>query len=47
MQLNNSNSANNLYNSVESSDFNNNKTTIINIELNNNSNDNSEKDNNS
>jgi hypothetical protein len=44
MQFDNSNNANNFYNSVESSDLSNNKTTIIDIELDNNSNNDSEKD---
>jgi hypothetical protein len=47
IQLNNSNNANNLYNNVESSDLSNDKTIVINIELNNDNNDNGEKDNNS
>jgi len=46
MQLDNSNNANNLYSSVESSDLSNNKTIITNIELNSSNNDDSEKDNN-
>jgi hypothetical protein len=47
MQLDNSNNANNLYNSIKNSDLSNNKITIIDIKLNNNSNNNSKKDNNS
>jgi hypothetical protein len=47
MQLDNSNNTNNFYNSVKSSDLSNNKTIVIDIELDNNTNDNSEKDNNS
>jgi hypothetical protein len=46
MQLDNSNNANNLYNSVKSKNLSNNKTIVINIELNNNNNNNNEKDNN-
>jgi hypothetical protein len=47
MQFNNSNNANNLYSNVKSSDLSNNKTTIINIELNSNNNNNNKKNNNS
>jgi len=47
MQLDNSNNANNFYNNVKSSDLSNNKTIVTNIKLNNNSSDNSEKDDNS
>jgi len=47
MQLDDSNNANNFYNSVESSDLSNDKTTITNIELDNGNNNDSEKDNNS
>ncbi len=47
MQLDNNNNANNLYNSVESKDLNNDKTIVINIELDNDNNDDSEKDDNS
>ena len=46
MQLNNNNNANNLYNSVESSDLNSNKTIVTNIELNSSNNNDSEKNNN-
>jgi len=47
MQLDDSNNANNFYNSVESSNLSNDKTTITNIELDNGNNNDSEKDNNS
>lgn len=47
MQLDNNNNANNLYNSVESNDLNNDKTIVTNIELDNDNNDDSEKDDNS
>ncbi len=47
MQLDNSNNTNNFYNSIESSNLSNNKTTIIDIELDNNSNSDSKKSNNS
>jgi hypothetical protein len=47
MQLDNSNNANNLYSSVESSNSSNSKTIVTNIELDNSNNNYSEKDNNS
>jgi len=46
MQLDNNNNANNLYSSVENSDLSNNKTIVTNIELNSDSNNDSEKNNN-
>ncbi len=47
MQFDNSNNANNFYNNVKSNDLSNNKTTITNIELDSNNNNDIEKDNNS
>ncbi len=47
MQLDNSNSTNNFYSSVESSNLNNSKTIATNIELDSSNNNNSKKDNNS
>jgi len=47
MQLNNSNNANNFYSNIKSSNLSNNKTIVINIELDNSNNNNSKKNNNS
>ncbi len=45
MQLDDSNNANSLYNSVKSSDLSNDKTIVTNIELDSGNNNDSEKDN--